>query len=238
MGDEEPVIESLARVWIARLDRLPPEACQDWLDESERLRLLRFACPIERRRRRAAWSLRRHALSQIRPDIPPAAWRFALDGAGKPELASPFAGLGLSHNLSHSGSYVAVMVALGPCGVDVEAPPQELEALSEVLTPAEEHDVCASARPADRFLQYWTVKEAVLKLLGTGFLTPPRALELTIADDERSAEVRQTKASSTIPPAGLQLSLWTLPDGYRLAAACIVAESAPRPVLSEWSAAA
>lgn len=230
--------ESPARVWIAHLDRLPLEACGTWLDESEQRRLLRFACPRERCRRCAAWSLRRHALSQARPEIQPEAWRFTQDGAGKPELGQPFAGLGLSHNLSHGGAYVAVMVARGPCGVDVEAPTQELAALSEVLTPAEERDVRLSAQPADRFLLHWTAKEAALKLLGTGFLTPPQTLKLSIAEDEGSATVRRSMTSSPPLPAGLQLSLWALPEGYRLAAACTLADSAPRPFLSEWSAAA
>ncbi len=226
MAEAEPAGLHRARIWLARVDQVSPAALLDCLDRSERERLARFACPAERQRRFVAWTLRRLALSQACPAIAPADWRFTAGPSGKPELAEPFAALRLSHNLSHGGAYAAVMVARQACGIDVEPLPRELVALAEVLTPREEREVRASLLPAQRFQIYWTAKEAVLKMLGTGLILPPRQLGITIAADERTARVSMVAPSVPSVPAGLQLRLWTLPDGYRLAA-CSAASAAP-----------
>ncbi len=114
----------------------------------------------------------RLALSQ-RADLAPAAWRFAAAARGKPYLVAPPCDLRFS--LSHTRGMIAVAVADDvEIGVDVEAPrgarepmklaerffaPPEITALRE----APDED----AR-RDLFLQFWTLKEAVVKATGEG----------------------------------------------------------------------
>jgi 4'-phosphopantetheinyl transferase len=220
----------MATIWLARTDRpLPPEA-RHWLDDEEQARLARLLCPTERRRRLTAWCLRRYALSQACPDIAPQDWRFRALPGGKPILAAAFDHLGLAHNLSHAGAYPAVMVARHACGLDVEAPPGGLEGMAEALTAMEMADVRSHPHPADRFLAYWTAKEAILKWRGDGLAIAPTSLAVAIAEDGSAATV----ANSPVPlPSALRIMLRALPEGHRLAAAYEAADGPP-PIVLEW----
>lgn len=224
----------LPRLWLARVDAPLPLEAATWLDAGERERIARFNHAEARRSRIVAWSLRRWALSQARPEISPAAWRFVPGPHGKPELDAAFATLGLQHNISHAGAYAAVVLADAPCGVDVELPPAGLEAATVAFGPRERAAIAAHARPAERFLQHWAFKEATLKLLGIGILWSPERLELAIAPDGRSATpLSETDVGSRLPGT-LTLRSWPLPDHHLLA----VALSRPadlRPEHAPWS---
>ncbi|MCC6304963.1 MAG: 4'-phosphopantetheinyl transferase superfamily protein [Rhodobacteraceae bacterium] len=122
-----------------------------------------------------AHALLRRALSACDPGTAPAAWRFAIRPGGKPRLA----GAGPAFNLAHARGLVAAAVgAAEPVGVDVESPGGDLAPglAAEVLTAAEQEDLaaCPAGLPrADRFLRYWTLKEALLKATGEGLRRHP-----------------------------------------------------------------
>lgn len=101
--------------------------------------------------------------------------------SGKPLLDSPYHRLHFS--LSHTNDLAILALSeAGPVGVDLEPIDRASDLLDcessfchplEIAGLPEE----TSARQ-DRLLQLWTMKEAVLKAVGTGFLVPPESVRL------------------------------------------------------------
>jgi 4'-phosphopantetheinyl transferase len=72
-------------------------------------------------------------------------------------------------NLSHCKSGIAVAVDFSPIGIDIESYRNaSLTLVSHTMSPAEAEWIRCSADPIEAFTQYWTKKEAVVKLRGTG----------------------------------------------------------------------
>jgi 4'-phosphopantetheinyl transferase len=113
----------------------------------------------------------RRALASL-TDTPAGAWQFADGPYGRPEIAAP--PTPLRFNLAHSGGVVACILSDGrEAGVDVE------DLGRRAIDPPLWHRYCAPAEIADieaqpehmrqqRFLTYWTLKEAYLKARGLG----------------------------------------------------------------------
>ena len=75
----------------------------------------------------------------------------------------------LHFNLSHCKNGIAVVVDLSPVGIDIESCRRSNTALIDrTMNPAEAEWIRASSDPVETFTQFWTKKEAVLKLRGTG----------------------------------------------------------------------
>lgn len=145
------------------------------LDDGERKRHARFL-PAEVRRTFAySHAMLREILGEILT-VEPSSLEFDEGPHGRPSLPSaPW----LSFNLSHTQGAAAVAVCREGCvGVDVEAvdvrrantnvarrffAPTEAETVV-VLPPGETR--------AQRFFEFWTLKEAFLKARGTGLSTP------------------------------------------------------------------
>ena len=72
-------------------------------------------------------------------------------------------------NLSHCKNGIAVVVDFSPVGIDIESFRHGNTALiGHTMNPAEAEWIRSSADPLETFTQYWTKKEAVVKLRGTG----------------------------------------------------------------------
>ena len=72
-------------------------------------------------------------------------------------------------NLSHCQNGLAVAVDFAPVGIDIERfRTPSLALLERTMNPAEAEWILASSDPVETFTQYWTRKEAVVKLRGTG----------------------------------------------------------------------
>ena len=85
---------------------------------------------------------------------------------GKPFIrffGSPF------FSISHCREAIAVVVSDEPVGIDAESIRDVSEALiDKTMNPTEAADIRSAEDMAERFTEYWTRKEAVLKLRGTG----------------------------------------------------------------------
>jgi 4'-phosphopantetheinyl transferase len=151
------------------------------LDAGERSRAAAFRFAADRDAFVAAHALVRLALSAAGPGDP-RDWTFAATAGGKPELAGTARGNGLTFSLSHARSIVACAVAHAvSAGVDVEeipAQPLEPALIANCCTPAERELLRAlpPAAAAAAFARLWTLKEAVMKALGTGLTLPPDAI--------------------------------------------------------------
>ena len=72
-------------------------------------------------------------------------------------------------NLSHCKNGIAAVVDFSPVGIDIESFRKDNIALvRKTMSPTEAAWICSSSDPVEAFTQYWTKKEAVVKLRGTG----------------------------------------------------------------------
>ena len=78
---------------------------------------------------------------------------------------------GVDFSISHCKNAIAVALSDRPLGVDVESFRRAEDALlRRTMNPDEQAEVCTAADPAEAFTRFWTRKEAVLKLRGTGLV--------------------------------------------------------------------
>jgi 4'-phosphopantetheinyl transferase len=148
------------------------------LSEGERQRELRFRLPEHRRCYLVTRALLRTVLSRY-AKLDPAAWSFAVNAYGKPEIANPYqANQGLSFNLSHTDGLIVLGIAAGgPIGVDAEnmrSRPAPLR-IAPTFFATEERVALRSLaldEQQERFFSYWTLKEAYIKARGMGLSIP------------------------------------------------------------------
>jgi len=74
-------------------------------------------------------------------------------------------------NLSHCPNGIAVVVDFSPVGIDIERfRHSNLSLIRKTMSPTEAEWILTSSDPVEAFTQYWTKKEAVVKLRGTGII--------------------------------------------------------------------
>ena len=74
-------------------------------------------------------------------------------------------------NLSHCKNGIAAVVDLSPVGIDIESFRKgNLALINRTMNPMEAEWIRSSSDPIETFTQYWTKKEAVVKLRGTGIV--------------------------------------------------------------------
>ena len=148
-------------------------AALGWLDEEERARWSR----LRHEGRRRQYALCRAALRAVlcvRLGCANHALSFRESEHGKPIAFVSGVPAPVHFSVSHSGGHGLLAVAReGRIGVDVEerVPRRDIDALmAAVLTPDERSELAARSGPhrAAAFLTLWTIKEALLKALGTG----------------------------------------------------------------------
>ena len=120
-------------------------------------------------------------------------------------------------NLSHCKNGIAVVVDASPVGIDIESfHPSNLALIKKTMNPAEAEQIFTSSDPVEAFTQYWTKKEAVLKLRGTGIVNNlhdvldgkgyrlethvnrEKKYALSIASSQLESKMTQTMPSSII----------------------------------------
>lgn len=90
----------------------------------------------------------------------------AVGGHGKPYLADR---PDIHFSISHCKDAIAVAVSDRPVGIDVESLRSFSDSLlDKTMNPAEKAHILSSPNPNETFISYWTRKEAVFKLMGTG----------------------------------------------------------------------
>jgi 4'-phosphopantetheinyl transferase len=186
-----------ADVGIFRDDALLARALQ-WLDRDERERYDRFARDEDRLmfllgRAMARWLVGR-ALG-----VAPASWPWRNGPHGRPEIGLD--GASVRFNLAHSAG--VVVCALGvrrDVGVDVEhlvRRPVDFAVVKRYCSPEEAADIEAAGDWwHDRFLSYWTLKEAYLKARGLGIALPLAEICFSLRDEAPAIGFRGTLAGT------------------------------------------
>jgi 4'-phosphopantetheinyl transferase len=185
-------LDTQVHVWLAHPEATTaPATLAAWralLSADERSRLERFRRESDGHHFLVAHALARCALSHY-VEVAPAAWIFAANRWGRPEIAGPDAAPALRFSLSHTAGLVACAVARGgDCGVDVEANDRRgdpLRVARRVLAARELADLEAlpAAARRERFLVYWTLKEAYVKALGRGLSLPLREIAFSFSGE-------------------------------------------------------
>lgn len=74
-------------------------------------------------------------------------------------------------NISHCKNGIAVVVDFSPVGIDIESFRKDnLSLVRKTMNPAEAEWIHTSSNPVEAFTQFWTKKEAVVKMRGTGII--------------------------------------------------------------------
>ena len=215
---------------VFHVDLRPNARCEErafsWLDENERARWQKFAHEGARRRFGLCRAALRAALCE----------RLGCDNRqlafGTARYDKPFALLNgepasVSFNVSHSGSHGLIAFASeGRIGVDVEerASRRDFDRLIEAAFG--ENEQAALTRERKRggtflFYKLWTIKEALIKALGTGMSYDP-------ANFEAPAPIRNGAVSGVYRFPEIPAINWRVDDlGNEDFAAALVQEADP-----------
>jgi len=140
------------------------EAALPLLSEQRREQCLRFKHELGRKQCAAAYLLLCEGLRKEYgiTELPV----FEYGEHGKPAIIGH---PDIHFNLSHCREAVLCVVSDHPVGCDVESISRYKESLARYTMNDEEmQQITASAHPDQEFIRLWTMKEAVLKLAGTG----------------------------------------------------------------------
>ena len=130
---------------------------------------------------------------------------------GKPSAMVDGRPAPISFNVSHSGRHGLIAFApRGRLGVDIEerTTPRRLDLLAEAALSEEERAAFASKRGAEQiclFFRLWTMKEALLKAHGEGFLLDATAFEIP-------RSIRQGEPSGALQLPQLAGVTWQVQD--------------------------
>ena len=172
------------------------------LSAAERVELDQLVLAKTRREYVTARSLVRTTLSR-HADVDPRSWTFRTNAWGRPEISPPSE---LRFNVSHAEGIVVCAVTRGrEIGVDVERIGRLTSNVAEDFFARCEvaalRAMPLAAQP-ERFLEYWTLKEAYIKARGMGlalaldefwFRFDPLVLEVTNGDDPQRWQLAQLR---------------------------------------------
>jgi 4'-phosphopantetheinyl transferase len=156
-------------------------------DEVSRQQAFRFR--KDRIRYLVTRALVRTVLSQYVP-IHPGQWRFGTNRYGKPLLSGCAQNLGrISFNISHTEDVILLaLTCTNALGVDIEyvrSNRRYSDLIRNTLCPAEEaiYQTAPSNLRTERFLEYWTLKEAYVKARGLGMAIPFNHISFDLRDE-------------------------------------------------------
>ena len=174
-------------ILIVHVDLTPHEEREahaiSWLDEEEQVRQRRYRFDRPRRE----FALCRAALRSVlcrRLGCENERLAFGASEHGKPFALVNGTEAPVSFNVSHSGKHGLIALApQGRLGVDVEERVAhiDLDGMSEIVFGPDEQADFASVRGREKFYLFftlWTLKEALIKALGTGFSLDPSRFEI------------------------------------------------------------
>lgn len=146
---------------------------------------------------------------------------FKTNDFGKPLLSNP---LHLHFNISHSGKWIAAIIAAAEVGIDVEEiRPIDLLIAQRFFT-AEEYSQLTAVPEPDRtafFFTLWTLKESYVKAVGEGLRIPLNSFGFHV--DEGSSirfEAKPGGRSSSADGSSYRFGLSRIADDAVLAYCC------------------
>lgn len=161
---------------------------EEWLSEEELACLSEFGAAVRRREFVAGRAVARQLMADVL-DMSPGAVPLRRAGDGGVDVKRDSWHVSISHSAEHA---VAVC-ARHPVGVDLEQVKPRDEGIARfLLHPQNREDGLLDRLPYDRnvsLILCWTLKEAVLKALRSGFRRSPKTLRLDVDPPHRQATV-------------------------------------------------
>lgn len=221
------------------------ESLEDWaapvaahLMGWEQERMARFVKRDDRARYAAAHLLVRWALARSLGE-PELALSLDQTERGKPFVTDPALAAEVSFSLSHTRGLVGCALwSTAPVGLDLEASTRRLqvvELLDTVLSSGEreqwERAGLAEGPALERFLEIWTLKEALSKALGVGLSVAPEewSFDLDTSPIHRLLSLPDAFGD----PARWQFEQTRSPEGHVVSLA--IPNPGPDPVPVEWT---
>ena len=201
--------ETGVRLWLCGLERSinETERLAGWLSAAEHTRAQRFGTDALRNRWIAGRATLRHLLGDSL-GIAPAEVEIRRGVRGRPELADRNSGI--DFNVSHTHGVALIGIAKGLAGhsrigVDIERLDSEVgvDRLARKYLTATERASLANLdlrQRRERFVRYWTCKEAMSKATADGLIAPFGRLDVELSDTPRLVD----------GPAPYVPSQWTL----------------------------
>ncbi len=153
------IFDDMTQVTEAEVQRMLP-----LVDEQRRIEALRYKHVFGQFACLKSWLMLKELLTPLGIND----MEMGFNEHGKPFLAHH---LEVHFNLSHCKNGIAVVVDPSPVGIDIESfRHSNLALIEKTMSPAEAEQILTSSDPVETFTQYWTKKEAVLKLRGTGIV--------------------------------------------------------------------
>ncbi len=206
----------MLKVYYGDIRNLRPGWEQYPIGKARLERTLRYKKIADQARSVGAELLLYQAFQRVFPNFSPPAI-FRTGEHGKPALADGNGALCFpsgklaEFNLSHSGDYVACVIADRSVGIDIEAEKDAIRpGILRFLAKEERMDVENASCGAQRFFEYWVLKESYIKAVGTGFAKAPDSFcLLKCGDGYRAYENGQDQ--------GYGFQLLAAPSGYKMA---------------------
>ena len=197
--------------------------------ESERLQRFRFE--KDRHSFLVSHAMLRHVLSKYL-DLEPSMLQFDTNDHGKPELVNVTGSSLLRFNLTHTEGLSACVVTLNKaCGIDAESVHRKnnIAAVAKRMFAAEELAFLASCGNTElHFYDFWTLREAYVKAVGTGLAGSSCDFYFSLQPDEQTANIYFKQTANDA--ANWKFSLLELDDEHRLSIA--IESSVPVRVMS------
>lgn len=186
-------LEPAPQIWVATLDALRSHRAglQVLLSAAEQARCQRYVQQDDRDRYLGGRALSKLAVAKM-TGLPPAEIAIITAATGKPSVSSSTADIALpAINISHAGELVVVALQYdAEIGVDVELFNHDvnLDDLMDVVCSKEEIaeiNLPAHRTRAQKFYEFWVLKEAYLKATGEGLSADARKLTFSIDASSR-----------------------------------------------------
>lgn len=187
----------------------------------------RFYFERDRHRYLVTRAMVRTVLSKYAP-IAPREWQFATNPYGRPEVANENAeAQGIAFNLSHTSGLIVLGVTRDRAiGVDVENVREQraaVEIADRFFAPSEVAALRAlpAQKQAQRFFEYWTLKESYIKARGMGLSVPLDQFAFHVED---RAEIRLT-VDPSLEDSAERWAFWQFEPAAQCQAAVCAARS-------------
>jgi 4'-phosphopantetheinyl transferase len=229
------ILENEVHIWFCRPETLKDEeklvAYRSVLSAQEIQQHERFHFEKDKHSYLVSHALLRHTLSKY-ASVDASQWKFSCNAHGKPELVKRTTALdsgipALDFNLTHTDGLCACVVTLGKaCGIDAEnihrtnrlsAVAQRMFADEELLILDENSD------GQYQFFNFWTLREAYVKALGTGLAGSSKAYYFSVDTADMSASINFRNSQQT-ESSNWQFNLYEPTKQHRLAVAFESAE--------------
>jgi len=188
-------LENEVHVWFCCPDKITDKSVLDEyisiLSAEETAKYKRFHFEKDRHSYLVSHALVRKVLSSY-CGISPNEWGFTNNQHGKPDISPEIKCPALKFNLSHTDGMSVCVVSLdNDCGIDVEnvqrksrtfAVADRMFAAAEVATMRSGND----SEVQRKFFEFWTLREAYVKAIGTGLGGSSKAFYFSVDEQEDS----------------------------------------------------